>query len=98
MRMERVYEATFIIKPDVEEEARNEVIERIKSIITDNNGEILEADEWGSRKLAYEINDYKTGYYTLLTIKAEADLVEELERNFKIIDDIIRYLVIRVEE
>ncbi|MCG8516144.1 MAG: 30S ribosomal protein S6 [Halanaerobiales bacterium] len=95
--MIRQYEATYILKPDMEQEARESLTERIKGIITDHNGEILEVDDWGSRKLAYEIKDYKNGYYTIITFKGDASLVNELERNFKIIDDVLRYLVINTE-
>ncbi len=95
--MVRVYEATYIIRPDIEDEAKEGLQERIKSIITDNQGEILSADVWGTKKLAYEINDYRTGFYTMITLKGESEVVDELERNFKIIDDVIRYLIIKKE-
>jgi small subunit ribosomal protein S6 len=96
--MVRIYEATFILKPDLEEEVRDETIERVKDIITDNGGEIVETDVWGSKKLAYEINDYRTGFYTLITLKGDKEVVDELERNFKIMDDVLRYLIIRKED
>jgi small subunit ribosomal protein S6 len=95
--MVRLYETVFILKPDMEEEAREELIERIKSIITSNNGEIVEVDTWGSKKLAYEINDFRNGYYTVIVFKGEPITVSELERNYKIIDDVIRYLIINKE-
>ncbi|MFP4661793.1 MAG: 30S ribosomal protein S6 [Halanaerobiales bacterium] len=93
--MVRLYETTFIIKPDVEEGVKEELQERIKGIITDNGGEIVEVDVWGSKKLAYEINDYRTGFYTMIIFKGESEAINELERNYKIIDDILRYLIIR---
>ncbi|RKD22218.1 SSU ribosomal protein S6P [Caminicella sporogenes DSM 14501] len=93
----RKYEAMFIVKPDVEEERRNELISKFKSII-ETNGEVENIDEWGIRKLAYEINKYKEGYYVLMNFKSGADLPKELERNFRIADEVIRYMVINVEE
>lgn len=96
--MVRNYETTFILRPDLEEETREALIERIKNIVTDNNGEIVEVDIWGDRKLAYEINDFRSGYYIVMNFKGEADLVNELERNFKIIDNVLRYLIVRKED
>ncbi len=95
--MIRLYETVFVLKPDMEEEPREALIDRIKSVITDNNGEIVEVDTWGSKKLAYEINDFRTGYYTVIMFKGEPVTVNELERNYKIIDDVIRYLIINKE-
>ncbi|WIF95838.1 30S ribosomal protein S6 [Caminicella sporogenes] len=93
----RKYEAMFIVKPDVEEERRNELISKFKSII-ETNGEVENIDEWGIRKLAYEINKYKEGYYVLMNFKSGADLPKELERNFRITDEVIRYMVVNVNE
>lgn len=93
----RKYEAMFIVKPEVEEEKRNELIEKFKGIIA-NDGEVEEVNEWGTKKLAYEINKFKEGYYVLITFKANTDLPKELERNFRINDNIIRYIVINLEE
>ncbi len=95
--MVRLYESVFVLKPDMEEEVREGLIERIKAIITDNNGEIVEVETWGNKKLAYEINDLKNGYYTVINFKGETITVNELERNYKIIDGVIRYLIINKE-
>ncbi|MCT4565578.1 MAG: 30S ribosomal protein S6 [Maledivibacter sp.] len=92
----RKYEAMFILRPDLEEEKRNELIEKFKTIIS-NDGEVEEFNEWGLKKLAYEINKLKEGYYVLANFKANTDLPKELERNFRISDDVIRYMVINLE-
>jgi len=94
----RKYEVMYIIKPDLEEEKYKEIVERYNALIQSNGGEVLKVEPWGKRRLAYEINKIREGYYVLLQIAAEADLPMELERNFKIADEIIRYLVTRVEE
>ena len=93
----RDYETTFVLRPDMEEETREELIERIKSIITDNSGEITNIDDWGSKKMAYEINDYKSGYYSIIDFKGTSATIEELERNYKIITDVLRYINLRKE-
>jgi small subunit ribosomal protein S6 len=96
--MIREYEVTFILKPELEEEVREGLIERIRNIVTTNNGEIIGEDIWGERKLAYEIKDLRSGYYVIFTVKGDADLVNELDRNFKIIDDVLRHLIVRKQD
>ena len=88
------YEAMLIINHAVGEEAIAAVVERFKALI-EKNGTLAEVDEWGTRRLAYEINHINEGYYVLMYIKAPAELPRELERNLKISDQVLRYLVIR---
>lgn len=91
------YEVLYIIKPNLEEEARKAVIEKFKGIV-ETVGEVTEVNEWGLRKLAYEIQKLKEGYYVLMNFNAPEDLPAELERNFKISDDVMRYMVMNIEE
>ena len=93
------YELTYIIDAALEENARKELIEKISGLIVANGGEVEKVDEtWGKRRLAYAIN-YKTeGWYVLVTMKAPAELPRELERNLQINEDVIRYLVVKLEE
>lgn len=62
------YEIMFIVKPDVEEEARNTLIENFKSILTANGGSVDNVNEWGLRDFAYEIKDYTKGYYVVVDV------------------------------
>ena len=94
----REYEVMYIIKPGFEEDKYAEIIEKYNALIQANGGEILKVEPWGKRRLAYEIEKLREGYYVLLRIKGEPELPRELERNFKIADEIMRYLVVRVEE
>ena len=93
------YELTYIIDAALEETARKEMIEKISGLIVANGGEVEKVDEtWGKRRLAYAIN-YKTeGWYVLVTMKAPADLPRELERNLQINENVLRYLVVKLEE
>ncbi|MEW9121399.1 MAG: 30S ribosomal protein S6 [Thermotaleaceae bacterium] len=93
----RQYETMFILKSNLEEEKRNEVINKFKGII-ETDGEIESVDEWGNRKLAYPINKLNDGYYVLVKFKAGTDLPKELDRNFKISDDVIRHIIVNLEE
>ena len=93
------YEMIYIIDADLEEAARKELIEKVSALIPNNGGEIEKVDEtWGKRRLAYAI-DYKTeGWYVLVNFKAPADLPRELERNLQINENVLRYLVVKLEE
>ncbi len=91
------YEAVLIFAPDMEEETRNNLVERFKGIV-ETNGTVDNVDVWGSRKLAYEINDYQEGYYVLLNFSAGSEVVDEIDRIAKITDDVIRHMIIREEE
>lgn len=92
------YEALYIIDGIVEEGACKEIIDRFSAVVTANGGTVDGIDEWGKRRLAYPIN-YKTeGYYVLMKFTGEPALPEELYRNFRITDTILRSLITRIEE
>ena len=93
------YELTYIIDTALEETARKELIEKFSSLITANGGEVEKVDEtWGKRRLAYAINDKVEGYYVLVTFKGPAELPREIERNMGINENILRCLIIKLEE
>ena len=90
------YEVVYIIDPAQGEEAIAAQVANFKSLAEQNGSDVV-VEEWGNRKLAYPIN-YKTeGWYVLVTFKAPADLPRELERNLEIYDDVLRYLVVKLE-
>ena len=93
------YEMIYIIDTGLEDSARKELVEKVSALIVNNGGEIEKVDEtWGKRRLAYAI-DYKTeGWYVLVNFKAPADLPRELERNLQINENVLRYLVVKLEE
>lgn len=91
------YEAVLIFKPDLTDELRNQLLENFKNVIAES-GEVTSVDDWGKRKLAYEINYIKEGYYYVIDFKAEASHIKEFERRMRISDSIIRYMVIRKED
>ena len=93
------YELTYIIDTALEEEARKELIEKVSALIAQNGGEVEKIDEtWGKRRLAYPINDKPEGYYVLVTMQAPAELPKEIERNLRINENVLRSLVIKLEE
>ncbi len=93
----RKYETIFVLRPGLEEEKRNALIEKFTGIIN-NDGAVVKVDEWGNRRLAYEINKLREGYYVFVDFKANTTLPAELERNFKIADEVIRYITVNREE
>lgn len=94
----RKYEVMYIVRPDLEEEATKATVERYQNAVTENGGEVEKLDDKGKRRLAYEINDYREGYYVLMNINAEPAVVDELERLFNINEDIMRHIVIKEDE
>ena len=89
------YEVLYIIKPDVEDEARAALIEKFAQIVKEDGGEVENIDEWGKRKLAYDIDYISEGYYVLMNFKAKSDLPAELERNMKISEFVMRFMVLK---
>lgn len=94
----RDYEIMYIIRPNIEEEAQKNVVERFQNILTDNGATIDKVDEKGSRRLAYEINDHRDGYYVVVNFKGDQAAVNEFDRQAKYSDDIIRHIVVRNDE
>ncbi|MGN0973971.1 MAG: 30S ribosomal protein S6 [Bacilli bacterium] len=96
----RKYEVMFIVKPDLEETEINKVAEEMKKVLTDKAAKILEEKKMGQRELAYEIQKFKTGYYFLYVVEADAnsDAINEFDRIAKINENVIRHLVIKVED
>ena len=91
------YEVMYVIDTALEEQARTDLINRFSGLVELNGGQVDRVDEWGKRRLAYAIN-YKTeGYYVLMYIATPAELPRELERNFQINENVLRYMVIRYE-
>jgi small subunit ribosomal protein S6 len=93
----RKYEIMYIIRPNIEEEAKKALVERFNTILTDNGAETADSKEWGKRRLAYEINDFRDGYYVLVKTTSEATAIQEFDRLAKISEDIIRHMATKVE-
>ena len=92
----RKYETIFILDPDLEDEQALSVIEKVKGIITQTKGEILKVEDWGKRKLAYEVKKKPRGHYILIHFLGSPALLSELERNFRVIDAVIKYQSVRL--
>jgi len=93
----RRYETIFIIRPDVGEPQIKDIIKRFEGIATSGGGEVIETEEWGFRELAYQIKGERRGYYVRLDYASDAPAMNEVERNLKLQDTVLRYLSVLVE-
>ena len=91
------YEVIVIVKTDLNDEDITALIERSQTIITDRKGVIAKIDKWGKRRLAYEINKQKDGYYFLIDFAGDGSIVAEVERNYKIDDRILKFMTVKKE-
>ncbi|MGH7855143.1 MAG: 30S ribosomal protein S6 [Candidatus Binatia bacterium] len=92
-----LYETLFVVHPEKGLRMK-EFVERFKKVIEGQEGTMSQVDEWGARDLAYKIEKQSRGYYTLLRYRATGRAVEELERNLKMTDGILRYLTVRCDD
>jgi len=91
------FEMTTILNPVLEEDKTKDLVQFISDLITNNDGEIVELDEWGAKQLAYIIDKKSTGYYVNLYFNAPGIAIEKIEKNMRIHDDIMRYLTIKYD-
>jgi small subunit ribosomal protein S6 len=96
--MSRKYELVYVVSPDATDEQVAEVHTQVDSIVQRMNGQLEKTDNWGRRRLAYEIGRHKEGTYVLEVINGDGDLMKEIDRRLKVTDLVIRHLVVRVDE
>jgi len=94
----RKYEAMYVMRPNYEEEQYKAFVEKYNALIQANGGEVTKVDPWGKRRLAYEIDKVREGYYVVVYFEGDSALPAELERNFRIADEVMRYIVVRQPE
>jgi small subunit ribosomal protein S6 len=93
----RDYELTVVFNPEIAEEDLPAEIERVNELIAQKGGVVGEANRWGRRRLAYPIKRHREGNYVLTPLKLQADVAAELERNLRGFEQILRYLLVKVE-
>ncbi len=94
----RNYELTFIVPSDVTEDDLNGVVSQVQGWVEGSQGKVTKVDHWGRRRLAYDIKEYREGHYVLLNLEMEPKATAELERNLKLSDRVMRYLLVRLDE
>jgi small subunit ribosomal protein S6 len=93
----RNYEVVLIFHPELDETALNDALEKVKGWITSAGGTIAKVDVWGKRRLAYVIRKQRDGQYFLLTVEIPATFTNELDRNLRFHEPVIRYMITAVE-
>ena len=96
--MTRKYELVYVVSPDATDDQVTEVHTQVESIVQRMNGQLEKTDNWGRRKLAYEIGRHKEGTYVLEVINGDGELMKEIDRRLKVTDLVIRHLVVRVDQ
>lgn len=91
------YESVIIINPNIDEEGTKALVQKFTDLIN-SDGKLEKADELGKRKLAYEVKKNKEGYYVIFYFEANPNLISELERVYRITDEVIKFMTIKVEE
>ena len=96
--MNRKYELVYVVSPDASDEQVNELHTQVEGIIQRMGGQLEKTENWGRRKLAYEIGRHKEATYVLEVINGSGELMKEIDRRLKVFDLVIRHLVVRVDE
>jgi small subunit ribosomal protein S6 len=96
--MKRTYELVYVVSPDATDDQVADLHTQVEAIVQRMGGQIEKTDNWGRRKLAYEIGRHKEGTYVLEVIKGTGDLMKEIDRRLRVTDLVIRHLTVRVDE
>ena len=92
------YELAVVVSAKIEDEERAQVVEKCKALVERFGGTITEVDEWGKKRLAYEVQKMKEGFYYFIKFDAEGTVPAEIESRIRIMDNVIRYLCVRQDE
>ncbi len=96
--MSRLYEVMFIVRPDVEDEEADKLIEGLSTTVKTGGGVVKSAEKLGRRKLAYQVRKFNDGNYILFTVEANGAVVLELERRLRVTEQVIKFITVRIDE
>ena len=91
------YELAVVVNAQIDDEARTAAVERCKELITRFGGQIGEIEDWGKKKLAYEIQKMSEAYYTVVTFEAPLEAPAQIEENIRIMEQVVRFLIVKQE-
>ncbi len=89
------YEVLYILGANLDEAVKDAQVEKYSALVTSNGGEVESVNKWGNKRLAYEIDGKTEGYYVLMNFAANPELPQEMERQMKISDEVIRFMIVR---
>lgn len=89
------YEVLYILRANLDDAAKDAQVEKYSALVTANGGEVESVNKWGNKRLAYEIDGKTEGYYVLMNFTANPDLPQEMERQMKISDEVMRFMIVR---
>ncbi|MGH7231267.1 MAG: 30S ribosomal protein S6 [Nitrospiraceae bacterium] len=92
------YESIFIVRPSLSDEDTSKIIEKMKSAVEKSGATLLKSENWGKKKLAYEVKRERKGTFVYLHFKAEGGAIGELERSYRLEDSVIKFLTVRLEQ
>ena len=95
---DRQYELVYILPPDTAEQQVTELQSQVDAVVSRMHGQIANTENWGRKRLAYEIGHHKEGVYVLEVINGSGELMKEVDRRLKVIDEVVRHLIVRVDE
>ena len=91
------YELAVVVSAKIEDDARAEVVEKVKALVSRFGGNVTDVDEWGKRRFAYEIQKMNVGYYYFIHFESDSTVPAEVEQRIRIMDNVLRYLCVRQE-
>ncbi len=94
----RHYETMFLLHPELNNEARDDAVEKFSSIITEDGGQIINIDQWPLRKLAYKVQKQTHGYYVVFDFGAKASTIHELTRNFRLDERVMKFITTKLSD
>jgi small subunit ribosomal protein S6 len=94
----REYETIYILRPDVTRDAQERVAQRVSEVMTKGKGTLTSIENWGRRQLSFPVNKQKRGVYVYLRYLGQGDVVNELERNLRMLDDVVKYQTVNVRK
>ena len=89
------YEIALVVSTRIEDDAREAVLEKVKDLVAKVGGTITNIDDWGKKRMAYEVQKMKDGYYYFIQLEADSEAPAKLEANLRIMDNVLRYLVVK---
>jgi len=95
---DRQYELVYILPPDTTEQQATELHDQLQAVVARMNGTIEKTDNWGRKKLAYDIGHHKEGVYVLEVVVGSGELMKELDRRLRVMDQVVRHMIVRVDE